>query len=124
LLEAEVPGGPGGLPHFHAVACYGLQHPESMNYTAEALAGLRTALADMLDRGMTLDELRRRTRRTANGPVRVTRRAGEAVGPWHQGSWPMTVADVLTVEADARAYAERVLEWARSVRETLDADPR
>ena len=39
LLESQVPGGPGALPHFYAVACYGLQHPDSMNYTAEALAG-------------------------------------------------------------------------------------
>jgi hypothetical protein len=29
LLEAEVPGGPGRLPHFYAVASYGLQHPGS-----------------------------------------------------------------------------------------------
>ena len=41
LLEAAIPGGPGALAHFYAVACYGLQHPDSLNYTADTLAGLR-----------------------------------------------------------------------------------
>ena len=49
LLEAEVPGGPGRLPHFYAVASYGLQHAGGMNFPAEAAAGLRAALADVLD---------------------------------------------------------------------------
>jgi uncharacterized protein DUF5946 len=122
LLEWEIPGGPGALPHFYAVACYGRQHPDSMNYTAAALAGLRAGLADRLDGRATLDEMRRRTRRAVDGPVRVTRRAGDAVVPWRRGHWPMTVADVLTVGADASAYAERVLRWARSVRDALEAD--
>jgi hypothetical protein len=121
LLESELPGGPGALAHFYAVASYGLQHPDSMNYPADALAGLRTALAEILDGRSTLEEVRRRARRAADGPVRVTRRAGDAAVPWRRGRWPMTVADVLTVEADANAYAQRVSRWARSVRETLDA---
>lgn len=36
LLESQIPGGPGLLPHFYAVATYGLQHPRGMNYTADA----------------------------------------------------------------------------------------
>lgn len=123
LLESAIPGGPGALAHFYAVACYGLQHPDSMNYTAEALAGLRGGLADLLDGRTALDAHRRRTRRAVNGVVRVTRRAGEAGVPWRRGKWPMTVADVLTVAADADAYAERVSRWARAVREALDAEP-
>jgi hypothetical protein len=123
LLESEIPGGPGALPHYHAVACYGLQHPDSMNYTAGALAGLRTGLADSLDGRATLREVRRRTRRAAEGPTRVTRRPGDPVVRWRRGRWPMTVADVLTGAADASVYAERVLRWARSVREALDSDP-
>src|SRR5207245_1224173 len=46
LLEGEIPGVAGSALHFYAVAAYGLQHPDGMNYTAEALAGLRAALAD------------------------------------------------------------------------------
>jgi hypothetical protein len=121
LLESRIPGGPGGLAHFYAVACYSLQHPDSMNYTADALAGLRAGLADVLDGKLTLAELRRRTRRALDGAARVTRRSGDAEVPWRRGRWPMTVGDVLTVEADTTAYAERVASWARSVRDGLAA---
>ena len=119
LLESEIPGGPGSLPHFYAVASYGLQHPDSMNYTAAVLAGLRATLADVLDGRTTLTEVRRRGRRAFDGPVRVTRRAGETAGRWDVGNWPMTVADVCAGGVDG--YADRVLRWARSIRETLDA---
>jgi hypothetical protein len=122
LLEWEIPGGPGALSHFYAVASYGLQHPDGMNYTADTLAGLRAAVADVLDGRATLAEIRRRTRRAMDGPMRATRRAGDAAVPWRRGGWPMTVADVLTVGPDANSYAERVTSWARSVRETLDSD--
>lgn len=121
LLESAIAGGPGALPHFYAVACYGLQYPDSMNYTAAALAGLHTSLAEVLDGRATLGGVRRRTRRAMDGTVRVTRRAGDAAVPWRRERWPMTVADVLTGAADAQTYAERVLRWARSVREALDA---
>lgn len=123
LREWEIPGGPGALPHFYAVASYGLQHPDSMNYTAATLAGLLAQLSDMLDGRATLDQIRQRTRQATNGAVRVTRREGDAVVPWRRGDWPMTVVDVLTVVPDAVAYAERVLRWAHSVRDALDADP-
>lgn len=122
LLEWRIPGGPGALAHFYAVACYGLQHPDGMNYTAETLLGLRRNVADMLDERATLEELRSRTRRAANGPTRVTRRAGDAEAVWKRGGWPMTVTDVLTAEADAAAYTDRVTQWARSIRETLAAE--
>src|SRR5262245_49528963 len=75
LLEAEVPGAPGRLPHFYAVASYGLQHPGSMNYTAQVVGGLRGAVADVLDGRATLADVRRRTREKFDGPTRATRRA-------------------------------------------------
>src|SRR3954465_13426171 len=77
LLEGEIPGVAGSVLHFYAVATYGLQHPDSMNYTAEALANLRAAVADALDGRTTVAGLRQRTRRATDGPVRVTRRAGD-----------------------------------------------
>jgi hypothetical protein len=120
FIEARIPGGPGALPHFYAVACYGLQHPDSMNYTAETLANLRTALADALDGRAGVGDLRRRASRAAEGSTRITRRDGEPEVAWKRGAWPMNAADVITVEADADAYAERVTRWARSVREALD----
>ena len=121
LLESEIPGGPGSLAHFYAVASYGLQHPRSMNYTAETLAGLRAAVADSLDGRTTVADIRRRMSQQTDGARRVTRRPGDPEPTWHRGPWPMSVAEVLTVEAEQGAYGTMVERWARSVRETLDA---
>jgi hypothetical protein len=126
LLEGEIPGVPGSVLHFYAVAAYGLQHPDGMNYTADALAGLRAAVADALDGRVSLGGLRRRGRADADGPVRVTRRAGDPVPPWRRGGWPVTVADICTADSfgaydSYEEYADRVERWARSVLETLDA---
>lgn len=119
LLESEIPGGPGEVPHFYAVGSYALQHPESMGYTAETLAGLRACLADHLDGRATLDDVRRRVRRGAEGAGRVTRRAGDEVVRWRIEAWPMTVVDVCA--GGTEGYAERVERWARAVRDALDA---
>jgi hypothetical protein len=119
-LEWRLPWGAGALAHFYAMAAYGLQHPDSMHYTAAALAGLRGALGDVLDGKATLAEVRSRIRRTADGATRVTRRAGDAPVPWRRGAWPVTIADVLTVPPGPDAYAECVLRWAQSVCKTLD----
>jgi Family of unknown function (DUF5946) len=126
LLEGEIPGVAGSILHFYAVAAYGLQHPDSMNYTAEALAGLRATLAAALD-GLPIDQLRRRIRRDAKGAGRVTRRAGDPEVSWRRGGWPMTIADVCTAETfgaynSLEEHGERITAWARSVRETLDED--
>jgi hypothetical protein len=118
VLEAEIPGGPGDVPHFYAVGSYALQHPESMGYTAQALASLRACLADHLDGRATLDAVRRRVRRGAEGAKRVTRRAGDEVVRWRVESWPMTVADECA--GGIEGYGERVEQWARSIRDTLD----
>src|SRR5262245_4722902 len=82
LLESEIPGGPGDVPHFYAVASYALQHPVSMGYTAQALAGLRGRLADHLDGRAPVGAVRRRLRQDIEGAKRVTRRAGDEVVRW------------------------------------------
>lgn len=127
LLEGEIAGVPGSLLHFYAVAAYGLQHPDSMNFTAETLAGLSANLADALDGRINLASLRARGRRAAEGPVRVTRRAGDAAVAWRRGNWPMTIADVCTADTYGshdtyEEYADHVVRWARSVSTTLAAD--
>ena len=127
LLEGEITGALGTILHFYAVATYVLQHPDSMNYTAEALAGLRASLADALDGKVTTAGLRSRSRRANDGAVRVTRREGEPPVPWHRGRWPITIADVCTAETFGaydtyEEHADRILRWARSVREILDAE--
>jgi hypothetical protein len=106
--------------HFFAVAAYGLQHPDSMNYNADALVGLRAILAEALDGRASPENIRSRVGRAADGAIRVTRRPGEALVPWRRGGWPMTIVDVYHVPVDK--YAEHVLLWAHSVRETLDGD--
>ena len=126
LLEGEIAGVPGSIAHFYAVAAYGLQHPVSMNYTREALDGLRAALADVLDGRAGVGDLRHRGRRATDGSVRVTRRVGDSAVHWYKGPWPMTIADICTAETfgcyDTHAeFADRVTRWARLVRETLDA---
>ncbi len=126
LLEGEIPGVPGSLLHFYAVACYGLQHPDSMNHTAKALDSLRKAVADALDGRATLRDLRNRARRASDGPTRVTRRPSDPPVPWHRGPWPRTVADVCTADTFGAydtydEYADRITRWARSILETLDA---
>src|SRR5262245_30457051 len=82
LLESEIPGGPGNTTHFYAVGSYALQHPESMGYTAAALAGLRARLAERVAGRVTMEQVRRRVRRAADGAARVLRRPGGPVAGW------------------------------------------
>jgi hypothetical protein len=126
LLESEVAadpveaaGGRGEVAHFYAVSAYVLQHPEGMGYTAGALDGLRRAVADHLAGRVTLAGLRPRVRHAADGPARITRRAGDEVPRWPVAAWPMTVADV--VSGGVEGYGERAASWAESVIRTLDA---
>jgi hypothetical protein len=120
-LEAQVPGGPGELPHFFAVASYNLQHP--LQFTPEAVQGLRTAVADVLAGRATLDDVRRRVRYATNGPTHVLRRPGSA--DEESGSraawpteWPITVLDVCRVSPEE--YRERVRQWGETVSSALD----
>lgn len=114
----EVGGGRGEVAHFYAVRSYVLQHPDSMKYTAEALGDRRRTIADHLDGCVTLAALRPRIRRAADGPTRITRRAGDKAPRWPVSTWPITVADV--VAAGVEAYCDRVTGWAASIIHTLD----
>lgn len=116
-LEATVPGAQGGLPHFYAVASYGLQHPDSMGFLASTLSGLRDSVAAALA-GEPVEGLRRRATDGAARLGRVTRREGEPAPRWDVERWPTTVADVLAAGADS--YADSVEAWARSIVETTE----
>jgi hypothetical protein len=117
-LEYEIPGGPGETPHFLAVSCYALQHPEGMSFTVEALAGCRRCVANRLAGTATVKQIRSHVRRAVDGPKRVMRRNGEPAIRWRVSGWPMNVADVLA--GGAEGYAGRVETWARSIILTLD----
>lgn len=118
LLEAEVSGAPGGLPHFYAVASYNLQHPISGGLHREALRGLRSAVADALEGRASIEDLRRRARAGAKRLGRVTRRAGDDVPASFPGDWAVTITEILA--GGVEGYAGRVEAWARSVLRELD----
>ena len=118
LLEAELPGGPGEVPHFFAVASYGVQHPRSMGYTLETVRGLQGELAAVVRGETQLSDVRRRVRFRASAEGRVTRRSGDVVPGWPAVRWPLTVADVLAHGVDG--YPEWVARWASAVVETVD----
>lgn len=118
--EWQIPGGPGALPHFFAVATYGLQHPRVMNYTIATVLGLRRAVADALSGVASIEELRRRARDGARRAGRITRRDGDEEVEWHIFDWPMTIVDVLAAMMERDTYAEGASRWARSVSDVLD----
>jgi hypothetical protein len=100
--------------HFLTVASYNLQHPAQ--FTDEALAGLRVAFIDRLDKGISTEELRRRTARIYDGPKRVLRPEAERRPVLRR--WPMTIADVYIPDQPTGA-AERVRRWAAAIRSEL-----
>jgi hypothetical protein len=119
VLEGQVEGAPGSLTHFYTVACYVLQHPVSMNYTVDAFEGLKESLLDAIEGRATLVDLRRRTRRAAEGATRILRREGDPLPESSAGKWQLTVADMLLGGADA--YVENAMGWARSIANTVSA---
>jgi hypothetical protein len=100
--------------HFLTVASYNLQHPAQ--FTDEAIAGLRVALIDRLDKGTPVSELRRRAGRTYQGSRRVLRPGAERHPTLR--AWPMTIADVYLPDQPQGA-PERVRAWAASIRGAL-----
>jgi len=101
--------------HFLTVAAYNLQHPAQ--FTDEALAGLRAAFVERLDRGVAVEELRRRAARRFEGKTRVLRKPAERRPVLRR--WKITIADVYTPERPAGA-ADRVRAWAAAIRQELD----
>jgi hypothetical protein len=104
--------------HFLTVASYNLQHPAQ--FTDEALAGLRAAFIDRLDKGISTEELRRRAARVYDGPKRVLKPGPEGTPERRPmlRRWPMTIADVYIPDQPAGA-AERVRRWAAAIRSEL-----
>lgn len=97
--------------HFLTVATYNLQHPAQ--FTDEAIAGLRSAFVDRLDRGVSVQEIRARIGRASAGSKRVLRPESER-RPVPK-AWSRTIADVYTPGRPEGAAA-RVRDWAASVR--------
>jgi len=125
-LESRIPGGPDEAAHYLAVTAYNLQHPSA--FTTEARAHMLAGLEGALSGELTVDDVRRQTRRRYDGPKRVLRERGVAPGdpgnapvPGWPTEWPVTVAHALGAEPDQGSYHSRVREWAEAVLETLRA---
>ena len=97
--------------HFLTVATYNLQHPAQ--FTDEAIAGLRAAFVDRLDRGVSVREIRTRIGRASAGSKRVLR--PEAERRPVPKAWTRTVADVY-LPGHPEGAAARVRDWAAAVR--------
>jgi RimJ/RimL family protein N-acetyltransferase len=122
-LEAEIEGAPGALPHFYAVASYGLQHPAAMGFTVATIEGLRESVALALSGDADVAQLRERSRKGSAAQGRVTRRGDEPVPVWPVASWPRTVVDVLA--RGPECYGDHVQAWAASIIDTTQGiDPR
>ena len=124
ILESQVQGAAGALPHFLAVASYNLQHPST--FIPSALFELRGAMADVLTGRTTLDRIRQQVRRSTNGAVRVMRREDMVLSLTEETRlrawprvWDMTVRDVCQTHPDQ--YVDEVRQWAESVIVALDA---
>lgn len=100
--------------HFLTVASYNLQHPAQ--FTDAAIAGLRQAFIDRLDRGISIEAIRRRASAATEGSTRVLRRESER-RPVRR-AWTVTIADVCIAEQPAGA-ADRVRRWAAAIRAEL-----
>jgi len=100
--------------HFLTVAAYNLQHPAQ--FTDAALAGLRAAFIDYLDKGVTVAEIRARMSRLTEGKPRVLRQEAER-RPMRR-RWRMTIADVY-LSGQPEGAAPRVIAWAASLRSEL-----
>lgn len=119
FLEAGVPTGAGRVAHFYAVASYGLQHADSMGYSADTVEGLRAAVRSVLAGEADTEDIRRRFAHISRLNGRVTRRGDEPAPPMRVKSWPVTVTDVLA--GGVESYARNVEWWAQSIIDTHDA---
>lgn len=100
--------------HFLTVAAYNLQHPAQ--FTEEAIVGLRRAFLEHLDNNLSVAEIRRQIGRAWEGSPRVLK--PEAMRRPVLRRWSVTIADVYIPDQPAGA-AERVREWAASIRARL-----
>lgn len=98
--------------HFATVAAFNLQHPAS--FTDAALAGLRSAFVEHIDRGLPVAEIRRRAA-AFDGATRVLKPVAERRVQLR--AWPVTIA--YAYAGGSAGAALRAREWAHAVRASL-----
>ena len=100
-----------GEVHMLTVACFMIQH---RRYSDEALIWIEQKLHDYFERGIPVDQIRRR----AEIETDQTRRAWKVIRqadapPLPEIAWSMTIVDVAANYQDAQSYCELVERWAR-----------
>jgi hypothetical protein len=109
-----------GVVHHLMVLCYHLQHPSL--YSPEGLRYSMQLLVDFVERGVSPQESRQRSRAivdSGNRKWKITATPTSRGSYAHPIQWPMTAADVIAGGADH--YCENVRAWARSMFEMLNA---
>ena len=114
LLAWEVDDPELRAEHFLTVASYNLQHPAQ--FTDAVLAGLRSYFVEYLDRGVAVQEIRRRAARAFEGATRVLKEPSQRRPARRQ--WSMTIADVYVPDRPEGA-ATRVRAWGAAIRQEL-----
>ena len=109
-----------GAVHHLMVLCYHLQHPSL--YSPDGLRYALGLLVDFTERGLSTEEVRRRSRTQVDSGRRawkVTARPGEAGAYRRQPAWSMTAADILA--GGMEQYLASVERWSRAVLADLRA---
>jgi len=115
FLEYEIQETLAPEIHQLMVACYMLQHHQ---YSDEARPMVIKMIEDVLERGVTAAETRRRNKHLVDSSNRKFRITGpSSAAP--QIDWPITIQNIDA--EDGAAYPSSVTRWARSILDTIRA---
>jgi len=110
-----------GAVHHLTVAAYYLQHPRG--FSRAAMRSWRAIITESLEGTATPADFSRRSRAQSDANVRIRERDAQPPEGWPR-TWPMTVADAVVPpgeEPNVDGHIRRVTQWAKAIRETLDA---
>jgi len=110
-----------GAVHHLTVAAYYLQHPRG--FSRAAMRSWRAIITESLEGTATPADFSRRSRAQSDANVRIRERDAQPPEAWPR-TWPMTVADAVVPpgeEPNVDGHIRRVTQWAKAIRETLDA---
>ncbi|MBE2184046.1 MAG: hypothetical protein IAE89_11515 [Anaerolineae bacterium] len=116
-LEFENYNGEGEV-HFYTVASYMIQH---QRYSGEGFRWIREQLREALAGKLSIAEIQALAGKSAGQDKRswkITRAEDTPIQP--PLDWPITIVDVY--EDVDTFYNQRILNWARTVVDTLDAE--
>jgi hypothetical protein len=109
-----------GEVHHLMVLCYHLQHPSL--YSPEGLEYSKGLLVDFVERGLSTEEVRQRSRDQVDSGKRIWKITGTPAshGAYeHPIRWTMTAADVIAAGVDH--YCDSVRSWAQAIYEALES---